>query len=405
MAVVVVLDIDDVVREQQSLTIEVRSDDDRVAAAMAVLRPALLALRAPGADGEPVGAAFVSSPIPVPGAYLLVIDFGPLPAEQILAVPELLAGHLRGAGVRDAVVSVARHDPIDAIEEYGPSARAYLRGPLGPPFTDTPGPRPGAIPSPRPGGGVARPSAPAPLPLLDVALDWWHAERRPGDETSVIVLGVRVPVTAETARPVAAAVLSTLPTATTLTLLAGDLTDRLVAATVGSEFHNAVPAASLTAAPPHGDPAGLVERMRRLRDLLRRHAGALVWAGVDIEPDNRRVLLPQWSQRTPADGTRVTRRPGVELLADELVPDAMWYQVLSAGHLDRLGGLPSGAVPLPGGRAELTVGEPEQWLPGHPDAHAVRDRARDLLTGCLVDEKQAFALSTARMRRALGQDD
>jgi hypothetical protein len=81
------------------------------------------------------------------------------------------------------------------------------------------------------------------------------------------------------------------------------------------------------------------------------------------------------------------------------VPEAMWYQILSPGHLDRLGGAPPGAVPLRDGRVELTVGEPEQWLPGHPDAAAIRRHARDLLAGCLVDQGQAVAMMADRLRR------
>ncbi|MET8312141.1 hypothetical protein [Micromonospora sp. NPDC005173] len=382
MAVVVVLDIDETLREQHSLTIEVRSDDAGVPVAVAALRQALLRLEATGAGGEPVGPAVVSSPIALPGALLLVIDFGPLPAEHVLAIPEMLARQLRDAGVRDALVSVARRGPSHDIEEFGVSARAYLRGPLGAPFGDAP--------------------CQLPPPLLNVALDWLHAERGPADELSAVVLGVRVPLTAEAAGSATAAVLSTLPTAITVTLLAGDLTNRLVAATVGG-YHDVLPAAAFTVAPPRADPtdAGdLAGPMHRLRDKLHAHSGLLAWAGVDAEPDSRRVTTPQWSQWLPSDGKPVTRRPGVEMLADALIPDAMWYQILSAGHLDRLGGLPPGATPLPGRRAELTVGDAEQWLPGHPDALAVLARGRELLAGCLVDEAQAWQMTAARIRRA-----
>ncbi|SCF15099.1 hypothetical protein GA0070607_6174 [Micromonospora coriariae] len=379
MAVVVVLDIDETLREQHSLTIEVRSDDVAVPVAVAALRQALLRLEATGAGGERVGLAVVSSPIILPGAQLLVIDLGPLPAEHVLAIPELLVRQLRDAGVRDALVSVARRGPSHDIEEFGVSARAYLRGPLGAPFGDAP--------------------CQLPPPLLNVALDWLHAERGRADELSAVVLGVQVPLTAEAAGPATAAVLSTLPTAITVTLLAGDLTNRLVAATVGG-YHDVLPAAAFSVARPRDDPADLAGPMHRLRDKLRAHSGSLVWAGVDAAPDSRRVSTPQWSQRLPSDEETVTRRPGVEMLADVLIPDAMWYQILSAGHLDRLGGLPPGAKPLPGRRAELTVGDAEQWLPGHPDALAVLARGRELLAGCLVDEAQAWQMTAARIRRA-----
>jgi hypothetical protein len=34
---------------------------------------------------------------------------------------------------------------------------------------------------------------------------------------------------------------------------------------------------------------------------------------------------------------------------------------------------------LPSGRFELTIGEPEQWVPGHRDHDAIRARARHIL--------------------------
>jgi hypothetical protein len=150
--------------------------------------------------------------------------------------------------------------------------------------------------------------------------------------------------------------------------------------------------ASLTEAGPQSDTAEVVERMRRLRDLIRTHAGAVVWSGVQAAVDTRRVFFARYAQ--PVSG-----RPEVDLLADVLIPDVMWCQILSTGHLERLKRLPDGAVPAADGRAELTVGEPEQWLPGHPDGDAVRARGRELLAGCLVNEQQAHEMTLARMRQ------
>ena len=57
----------------------------------------------------------------------------------------------------------------------------------------------------------------------------------------------------------------------------------------------------------------------------------------------------------------------------------MWYQILSREQRGRLGGPPPSSVTLPGGRVELTVGEPEQWLPRHPDRLAISLQAARLL--------------------------
>jgi hypothetical protein len=61
-------------------------------------------------------------------------------------------------------------------------------------------------------------------------------------------------------------------------------------------------------------------------------------------------------------------------------PSPLWFQILTAEQVRALGGPPPGSVPLPDGRAELTVGEPEEWVPGHPRHEAVRARARELLS-------------------------
>ncbi|NYF57133.1 hypothetical protein [Micromonospora purpureochromogenes] len=375
MAVVVLPEIDRELRESQSLLIEVRSDDGQLPSAVAALRQALLRLTGTGPDGQPEGVAFLPPPVPLPGAQLLLVDFGALPDEQVLAVPRLLAEQLRDGGVRDAVVSLAVPGRrTDRLQEFGMAARAYLAGPVGAPF----GPAP-----PRP-----------PLPLLDIAVDWLHATRSPAADVAAVVLGLEKPVPARSLRPVAEAVLTT-PAGATVTVVASDFATELVAASVGAAYRNGLPAATLTVAPGQGDRAEVTRRMRQLRDLIRAHAELLVWAGVDAEPDTRLVLRHDWVPR--ADRGR--SQTDVAALADVLVPDAMWHQLLSPGHLERVGGLPEGAVGLPGGRAELTIGEPEQWLPGHPDGAAVREHGRRILAPCLVGEAQAVAMAADRLRR------
>lgn len=375
MAVVVLPEIDRELRETQSLLIEVRSDDGHLPAATAEVRQALLRLRGRDEDGEPQGVAFLSAPVPLPGAYLLLVDFGSLPAEQVFAVPQLIAERMRDGGVRDAVVSLAARGRMDRLEEFEPAARAYLAGPVGAPF------------GPAPTG--------PPLSLLGIAVDWLHAVRDPAVELAVVVYGVDTPVPEHALRPVAQGVLTTPGDVTTVTMVASDFATGLAAASVGSAYRNGLSSATLTVTPQQGDPVELIRRMRELRELTRIHAEALVWAGVDVEPDTHQVLRHDWVPRTD----RGPLRPEVAPLADLLVPDAMWHQLLSPGHLDRLGGLPDGAVMVPGGRAELTIGEPEQWLPNHRDAIAVRERGRELLAACLAGEAEVRTMAAERLRR------
>jgi hypothetical protein len=172
-------------------------------------------------------------------------------------------------------------------------------------------------------------------------------------------------------------------------VVASDFRSEAFVAAVEGSLQGVVKHALLTAA--GADPVGA---MRRQRELARAHAGMLAWAGVDVTPDAGGALSAQWTGR----------RPGGEHVADLIVPDAMWFQVLSAGHQARLGGPPAGALPLLGGRIEVTVGEPEQWLPGHPDGPAVRARARELLAACLVDERTGMQLAGERLSAARSRD-
>jgi hypothetical protein len=126
----------------------------------------------------------------------------------------------------------------------------------------------------------------------------------------------------------------------------------------------------------------------------------LDWAAVDVDVDADWILGGAGYALQPPRGSD----DSIVTLGDVLVPDAAWYQVLTAGHLDRLGGLPAGARVLREGVAELTLGSPEQWLPGHPDAPTLRTEGRALLSALLVEPDPAFTLSRERMAAARARD-
>jgi hypothetical protein len=87
------------------------------------------------------------------------------------------------------------------------------------------------------------------------------------------------------------------------------------------------------------------------------------WAGVYVYPSTERaedVLLGVYHP-------------------DEFHAGPMWYQLISDAQLQRLGAPPPGLAQMPNGRLELTVGDPEQWVPGHPENAAVHARARQFL--------------------------
>jgi len=315
------------------------------------------------AASEVDGPKYVSGPIAVGDGYLLMVDFGGTPADLVRTVPDLIARRLAEAGVRDALIGAAprmgdRHATVTAL---APAARALLCGPRGRPF---------GVAARRPPGW-----------LLDIAAGWLSAHHPPGAPPVGLVVSAELPLDWRT---LTGALSLPLDTQTPVAAVASDFRAAATALAVEGGLLDTAPAASLTAA---GD-RDLCADLTSLRDLVLAHARDLVWAGVGTAPTARDAYVA---------GTEVNE------VADVLVPHAMWFQLLSDGHLARMGGPPPGAVPVDG-RFALTVGEPEQWRPGHPDRVAVAARARALLAGCLAGPDEVFALRRDRLRAARAAD-
>ena len=77
-------------------------------------------------------------------------------------------------------------------------------------------------------------------------------------------------------------------------------------------------------------------------------------------------------------------------LIDAFVFDAFPYQILGSGHLERLGTIPAAAQPIIGGKVELFIGDPADWLPHRQDA------GRRILARCLVTAEEDRAMNRAR---------
>ncbi|WP_239341837.1 hypothetical protein [Frankia sp. CiP3] len=359
-------------RSGSNLLLRVSSPEDS-----ARLRSALAAALA---DIAALGPAYLSPVIAVPGGQLLIVDFGAAPASIVRTVPDLVARHLTGAGVEEARVDTPERigDRYSTVTGFGPAARAWLRGPLGVPLGDAP--------------------RGAPDYLLDLAAAWVRAGQ-PDLPPHGVIVSAEVALTWPT---VAAALVPALATYAPVAVVASDFETAGYAAAVDGKFLGTLPQAALTAAGAGWTGAEVAAAMVGQRDLARAHAGEFAWAGVTAVPDARDLLSAHWTDREPvAPGAH---RPGGEHVPELLVPDGMWYQVLSPGHVQRLGGPPPGARPLADGWVELTVGEAEQWVPGHPDRPDVLADARELLAGCLVDGATAMALTRERMARARARD-
>lgn len=372
MAVTIGQELRAALRSGETLVLQVRSVQG--AEALSALRAArgdIAALdggwkSAPGLrPGDRNGPKYLSPPVPLPDGPLMMIDFGFTPPELLSTVPELVQRRLVEAGVRDASLTLADEisDRYLAAWEFAPVARAYLRGPLGTPL------------------GTAQ--RPPPDWLANLALDWLRHEQ-PDSSPLGVVLSAEFPLDWDTAPEAAAAVLGA---GVGFAAVASDFRTTLAAVSVAGSFRDTVPEASLTAGGPVAD------RMRGQRDFVRAHAETLIWAGIQAAADAQYLLSAGYLDRD-----------GSQQVADLLVPDAMWWQLLSPSHLDRLGGPPPGALPLADGRMELTVGEPEQWLPDHPDREAVRAQARELLAGCLLGPDAVLELIRERMRTSRERD-
>jgi hypothetical protein len=359
--------------------------------------------RLPGAlaaFGERLTAVqYVSRPVPVPGGHLMLVDLENASKRVLRAIPDWLVEELTAAGIAEAVVELPppMGERYYDVWAFAPAARAFLVPPVAWPPHEGP-----------PHDGV-------PLDLLDAALAWLRDQAGPEEPPFAQALGVEIPLTWETAREVGAGVLRSGQT-TSVTLVTDFATSVAGAVVsngpvsngpvsngpvsngpVSNGRHGVNPRASVTAAGADWAPGAVAERMRGQREAIRRYPHPLGWAGVTAEADAQWTMLEDWVERPEDRTSREEFRRLPELASDVLVPDAMWYQVLSAGHLERLGGPPQGAVPLRDGGYELTIGDPEQWLPGHPDRYRVRDRGRELLAGCLGTEEAAHEVRRARM--------
>jgi hypothetical protein len=280
----------------------------------------------------------VTDPIAIPGGYAVVMDLTTMPGDLAVTVTDLMVARLSETGAAAAQISGAPEagDRYSAISSFAPVAQAWLRG----------------VRDRNVGKGVSRRLD---TRLVDVAIDWLRQEYRDDMERIALAVAAEVPFDWESAATAARGILGPL---SGTTLFVTDFSSAIASAVLGAFSGTGL---SLMAAGADWPAAEIVHHMRGQRDLIRAHATALTWAGVTAQTDNRYLLSGYVSMPAP-------------------VPGPLWYQLLADQHVAELGGPPEGAVELPGGRTELTVGEPEQWVPGHPDRDAVMGRARRLIT-------------------------
>jgi hypothetical protein len=313
----------------------------------------------PGAANTPNYVSQVSdSPI---GPYIY-IDAKHLPDDFLRRYPQIVADHLIRAGVTDALVtSPDSEGPLDDLAAV-----------------------PGAVTL------HARPSRHDVLPgtWLNEAVAWV----RDGASGSALLASAG-PVQLSTTPHQAAELLDTCDRSGSSWLLASDDLRRVRAA--HGEYQLS-PELVVAAGGPDAGDRELAVLAEELRALARRLAPDLAYAFIAMEPDFRDLVAgPHLFDATEADHDPVA----MARMADVIVPDVFWYQVLSAGHLKRLGRPPEDARPLPGDRMELTLGDAGDWVAGTRMVEELRASGRQRLGRLLAarmdaiqiwDERQAF---------------
>jgi hypothetical protein len=297
-------------------------------------------------DGRLTGVelpSYVAEPVTVPGGQLLMIDYSSTPPRLCRQTPGILIRHLEAARVRDAQIGLAPRlsdHKYAVLGSLTPVAWAGLRASV----------------APYPPGGLA--AVPRAQQLIDIAVGWLRGQSQPGMELLDVVITTGIPLTWDVVVPVVTGVLAA---GSYTTLIASDFKTRAAVAVLGDL---ALTGVSLRVAGVDRAAGRVAAAMRGQREAIRAAATEVGWAGVTARANPSspaRLHLPDLTVR------------------DEFGAGPMWYQLLSPAQLERLRGLPPGAVELPSGRFELTIGEPEQWVPGHRDHDAVRARARHIL--------------------------
>jgi len=312
----------------------------------------------PGDANTPNYVSKVSdSPI---GPYIY-IDANSMPDEFLHRYPQIVADHLVRAGVTDALVTTPDFEgPLDNLLTL-----------------------PGAVTL------HARPS------YGDVLPQAWLAEAvawvREGAEDTGLVASTG-PIQVSTSPGQAAELLDTCNRSGSPWLLASDDLRRVRAA----HGHYQLGPELVVAAggPDVGDRelAGLAEE---LRALARRLAPDTIYAFIAMEPDFRDLVAgphPFDEEDAGPDVVAAAR------MADLLVPGVFWYQVLSPGHLGRLGTPPEAARPLPGDRMELTLGDAGDWVAGTGRIWELRASGREWLGRLLAGPADAHRMWEERRR-------
>lgn len=347
---------------------------------------------APGLHpGDRNGPTTVSAVAETPDGPMLYIDGGYTPDEVLATIPDIVARHLRDAGVGDAVISsLETTESLDKLSELPNAVVLVLFAPPLSYVAIQDGQRPTISDA-----------------CLDAAVAWVAEDLDEEDRIWAQTL-VTFPVTVGDAR----SLLAPERRRRSLRIVSGDPTRARIRAAHVSFISGHL---ALGSGGPAATDDELVLAMESLRSVARQLAAEVAYAYIDFHPRFYVLGTPNvagdWYSRGGAAPEQLSR------LCDEFVQDGFPCQILGAGHLARLAragvdlrahpDLCDGPHVLPDGRVELCIGSPSDWLVAPSDAGSPRRdpnvprAAQSLLTPCLLSKDEATTVFRERVRRDL----
>ena len=340
------------------------------------------------ADGEHDAPSLAVGPLVTPAGSFLLLDVGKLSETRRAALVDELVRELEDAGVVEAEISGPPGSRLWPAELAG---SAHLSVAMGRDW----GPSCYAVVYPGPRGYGTSGHTPLPTAWIDIAITWMNGFGH-HDATVILEGAIDLDVPLLDLADLMKAGLDT-----TIVAIVGD--PRTFAAAVGiNPFDRtlslAVGGTDLSA----GDAETALGSLTALAGSLE---GAVYGiAGFDHRWTSlvRGYHVPPEQQRT--DGERSTESfpfiqpTTIARFVDEVAVDAAPWQLLTTGHIERLGNAPEGATPLDEGRWQLLIGTAEQWWPNNEPAPML-SQARSAIRTLLLTKKEANEYGLARYAR------
>ena len=356
--------------DQPFLILELRhAEPDLAADAMNAARQRLLSLDLAAADDFAVSQgdstfAYISEPVPTSTGAFITVDTDDLPASLLARLPKAVAEAVTAAGLSDGEVRVPSVEggPFNsAPESVGVVARLHFVAAPWSPSQEIAWPWAGVAEAFLLGDGHDE------VWVMDGGFQWSTDGRRFKSSLQRV---------------------APLPSARTFVSGPMDGDFRVV----GTFNYGSSSMMSLAYGSALGTAEITEEKFAKLRAIVREAAPGLVYASINFEQKPQRS--PVYSAYDAARRGRLADYPDITKVApllDRVVFDAFPYQLVSEGHINRLGRLDSPAETrnVAPGRWEISFGSFSSWVTA-PDP--LWERGREILAPCIVNNRQAVEM-------------